>query len=371
MIGRNDKEFYGYPLNRHRAFYERATMDRPLLAVNLGFFAHEHFPRTMKALPKGRILPEDIPTGAFLADCEDLHRKHGHIGDDYPFVASPIMFIPWMEAIMGCPVMASPTSVWSEPFVTDWNRWHWRPPRLDDAWPRCLLKLMDNLVKFAAGRFPVSPTMMRGPADMVAALRGACAFALDFIDTPEAIGRAMALATDIWIQIARAQHEMIPESPHGYMDGDRGFRFWGPEKTLWLQEDAMALLSPGIYREFILPADRRIASEFGAVAFHLHDTGLFGLEDLLSIEDLDVIELNFESAVSDVEAVFRGWSRIQKHKPLIIWRNFAPDFEPWLDRVLKEFPPQGLSLQITAKSVEDAVRVREIFTAKTKGNSDV
>ncbi len=368
MAGQDKKEFYGYSLTRHRAFYERAQTDRPLLAINLGFFAHEHFPRTMSALPKGLIRPEDVPTDVFLADCEDLHYKHRQIADDYPFVASPVMFIPWMEAIMGCPVMASPTSVWAEPCVMDWAQWHWRPPRLDDPWPRRLLKLMDELVKFAAGRFPVSPTMMRGPADMLAAMRGASEFALDSIDVPEVMKRAVELATDIWIKVARAQHALIPESSLGYMDGDRGFRFWGPQKALWLQEDAMALLSPGIYRDFILPADRRIASEFGSIAFHLHDTGLFGLDDLLSVEDLDVIELNFESAVSDIEAVFQGWSRIQKHKPLIIWRNYAPDFEPWLERVLNEFSPQGLSLQITAKTLDDAIRVREIFMNKTKGN---
>jgi hypothetical protein len=368
MAGQDKNDFFGYSLTRHRAFYERAEMDRPLLAINLGFFAHEHFPRTMNALPKGLIRPEDVLADAFLADCEDLYHRHRQIGDDYPFVASPIMFIPWMEAIMDCPVMASPTSVWAESCVSDWQQYHWCKPRLDDPWPSRLLKLMGELVKFAAGRFPVSPTMMRGPADMLAAMRGASEFALDFIDNAETMKKAMDLVTQTWIELARAQHALIPESQNGYMDGDRGFRFWGPQKALWLQEDAMALLSPKIYRDFILPADRRIAAEFGSVAFHLHDTGLFGLDDLSSVEDLDVIELNFESAVSDVEAVFRGWSRIQKYKPLIIWRNFAPDFEAWLERVLDEFTPRGLSLQITVKSLEDAVRVREIFMNKTKGN---
>ena len=342
---------------RQKLFWEHQPADIPLFGLNIGMHANQHCPLTMEALSGGIVHPEDINIEFFLKDCDNLYLAHKEIDDDYPFVASPFVYIPWMEAIMGCPIMASESSVWAEACVSDWERWQWIEPVQENSWTDKLLETMGALVEHANGRYPVSATMMRGPSDILAAMRGAGQLPLDLLDFPDMMKKAVEECTDAFIAIAKEQHKLIPYSDEGYMDGDRGFRVWAPDKLVWLQEDAMAVLSPQLYRDFFLPADQRICSEFPATAFHLHGSALWAVDDLIAISELDVIELNLEAARCDVEGTFDAWERINKQKPLIIWRLYDEDFWVWLERVLAKIPAQGLSIQVTVRDLSEAKKV--------------
>lgn len=350
---------------RHRRFFDRELSDRPLLGCNLGFYMHQAYPALSAALPRGRVTPDDIQIDLFLEDCERLYQAHRQLDDDYPFVGGPFVYVPWMEAIMGCPIFASETSMWAEPAVDDWDLWHWEPPSLvSNPWAQKLLEVMAALVKHSKGRYPVAATLMRGPADMLSAMRGAVHFPLDFYDCPGAIRRAAELCADVWVEMGKAQLALVPTSSKGYVAGAHGLRIWAPDKVIWLQEDAMALLSPRLFREFFLPLDRRIAGEFPCVAFHLHGSALWAIDDLVTVPELNVIELNYESAQQDVEGTFAGWQKILKHKPLVIWKEYdGANFWPWLDRVLEELGAQGVSIQVTVPGVEEGLAVQARVTS--------
>jgi 5-methyltetrahydrofolate--homocysteine methyltransferase len=233
--------------------------------------------------------------------------------------------------------------------VADWTVCQLEHPSLDsNPWAQKLLELARAVVDHAAGRYPVAPTLMRGPADILSAMRGADRFPMDFYDCADAVSQAAELCADVWIELGKAQLALVPASLNGYVAGAHGLRTWAPDRVIWLQEDAMALLSPRIYRRFILPLDKRIASEFPHTAFHLHGSALWAVEDLAATSEIDLIELNFESAQCDVEGTFAAWKRIQQDKPLVVWKEFCGDeYWPWLHRVLDELSWQGLSIQIT------------------------
>lgn len=354
-------------LERHRAFLKRELSDRPLFHCIIGFYMHQVFPRLSEDIPRGPVTPDQIRVDLFLEDCERLYQAYKELDDDFPFVGEAFVFVPWMEAIMGCPIQNSGTSMWAEPAVNDWETWHWEKPSLDsNPWAQKLLELTEALVEHSAGRYPVATTLMRGLADMLSAMRGPSRFPLDFYDCPDTIRRAAELCAEVWIEVGKAQLALIPASSTGYVGGGPGILFWAPDKIIWLQEDAMALLSPKIFREFILPLDRRICREFPYVGFHLHGSALWAIDDLVLVPELDVIELNYEAAESDVEGTFAGWRKIQEHKPLIIWgpcdptiwrgHDTTPEF--WLNRVWKEFPPRGLSIQTTGSTLEEALALK-------------
>jgi hypothetical protein len=348
-------------LRPQEAFLKREEIGRPILGCTLGAFAHHHLPNAVKALPKGVLQPGNINIDLFLEDCENLYKGHQELGDDFPFVAAPCTFIPWMEAIMGCPIHASGNSIWAEPCIDDLSDWKCEKNLADNPWTRKLLELTDVLVKRSAGRFPVALTLMRGPADIMSAMRGPSVFPIDMIDEPGRMKEIAEQCTDAFIQIARLQHEHIPDEGWGYMDGDKGMKVWMPYKYVWIQEDAMALLSPDIYRDVFYEIDSRITDEFGHSAFHLHATALWAVDELLKIKNLDVIELNYEDAASDVEGTFKAWKKIQKEKPLVIWGQYNKDFDNWMRRVLDEIPSNGVSLQISAVDYQEALEVKEHF----------
>ncbi len=127
----------------------------------------------------------------------------------------------------------------------------------------------------------------------------------------------------------------------------------------------MALLSPSLFREFILPRDRRILSQFPFSAFHLHASALWAVADLVHVPDLDVVELNHESACIDEEATFEAWTKIQEHKPLVIWKEYDGDrFWSWLDRISQQLTARGLLLHIITTSFVEALKVKQAILAK-------
>ena len=335
--------------------------DRPLLGINIGFFVNQRFPHVMAKIPEGIVNPQDIDVNLFLKDCDELYQSHLDLGD-YPFVSAPFVGIPWLEAIAGCTIVSSPTSFWAKPCITDWKTWHWEESIHDNPWTNKLLELMSALVEHSNGRYPVAPTLMRGPADILSAMRGGAQLPLDIIDDPSLVMPAIEKCANIWEEIGRAQLDLIPESNEGYMAGDAALRTWAPNKILWLQEDAISLLSPQIYREFFLPVDRRLSDEFPCIAYHLHGSSIWAVDELIQLPGINVMELNFETDYFDIEDIFDSWKKIQNNKPLIIWRIYGEDFWVWLERVLKEFPPKGLSIQVSVYKAENAKKVKDGFS---------
>ena len=366
MLGKVCRTMAKATLRRYQAFWNRQETDRPLLGINLGMFANDRCPATMAAVPDGPLQPEDVPIEAFLADCDRLYEAHKEVGDDYPFVAAPFIYIPWAEAIMGCSIVSSPSTIWSEPQFEDWRDWDGKRPSMTGPWAGKLRELMLAMVEHSAGRYQVSGTLVRGPADMMAAMGGAQQLPLGLFDYPDLMKRAVNLYAGVFAEIWNAQHELIPSSPEGYMSGT--FRLWAPHKIAWLQADAMALLSPALYREFFLPVDRRLCRQLPAVAFHLHDSSLWGVDELTAIDELAVFEVGFDATPGAEEDTFEACKKAQRLKPLIIWRMYEqPDrFWPWLDRVLRELSPAGLSIEITVADAAEAEEVTSGFLEKAR-----
>jgi hypothetical protein len=258
--------------------------------------------------------------------------------------------------------VASRNSFWAEACVRDWSDWRWPESYIDNPWTQKLLELMDLLAAHAAGRYQVAPTLMRGPSDILAAMRGGAALVMDLMDQPENVRPAIDEAARLWSDLATAQLAHILPSREGYVAGAAALRTWAPDKVLWLQEDAMALLSPKLYRKHFLPADRYLSDSFTCVAFHLHGSALWAIDELVQLPGVDVLELNFEDARCDVEGTFAGWRKIQRHKPVVLWRRGGPDFEIWLQRVLKELPAAGVSVQVSAQDRAEAEAAQAMFT---------
>jgi hypothetical protein len=347
-------------VKRYQAFWNREPMERPLWGASLGFFVNEAYPRTMSKIRPGAVHPEDIPLDDLLQDIDERWAVQSGMGD-FPFTCSPFPGIPWLEAIAGCPIMSSPTSFWAEPCLHDFEAWPRNQPILENPWARKLLELMRALVEHSKGRYQVSPTLMRGPADILCAMRGATQFPMDFLDTPDPVVSALGQCARIWREIAAAQLDLLPASSEGYIALESALRTWAPDKLLWLQEDAMALLSPALYRNFILPLDKELSASFPCVAFHLHGTALWAIDELVQVPGIDVMELNLEAAMCDVEGTFAGWKKILNHKPLVVWRAYGEDLSTWLVRIFRELPARGLSLQISARNLAEARQVQNAF----------
>ncbi|MBP7638743.1 MAG: hypothetical protein KBA18_12765 [Kiritimatiellae bacterium] len=332
-----------------RAFHARRN-SRPLF----GFFKGSEYPLPRypfsRNLPEGRPLqPGDFDIPAFVADAERLFAEHEACGGDFIYSASAFWGIPWLEAMLGCPIFANHQtgSIHAEPppvFAPD-NLPAFDP---DGPWTRLMGEMLVALAACSAGRFPLATTRMRGVADLLAALYGGDAFVFALLDQPDAVLRTAARVTDLFIACGRFQLERIPLF-HGGV-GSFYYHAWMPTGTIWHQEDAAALLSPDLYTSFIEPFDRRIVAAFPHVVMHQHSTGFVPTDRYLDM-GLAALELHIDSGGPSAEALFDRHLAILREHPLIIWGDIP---RTDLDSLFAKLPPNGLAVITVVNGPEQA-----------------
>lgn len=340
-------------------FHRRANQ-RPLF----GFFQGSEYPLPRypfsRSLPEGRPLePGDFDVAAFVADSERLFREHEACGGDFIYSASAYWGIPWLEAMLGCPIFANHDtgSIYAEP-----------PPAFipatlpafspENPWSRLMDRMLRALATASAGRFPLATTRMRGIADLLSALYGGDAFVLALLDQPEAVQAAAQRVTDLFIACGRFQLERIPAF-HGGI-GSFYYHAWMPPGTVWHQEDAAALLSPKLYAEFVEGYDRQIVAAFPRVVMHQHSTGFVPTDRYLDM-GMSVLELHIDSGGPPAEALLDRHLAILRERPLIIWGDIPPTGLDWL---FGKLPAAGLAIITVVSSPEQAGELWKRYIAQ-------
>ena len=347
-------------IKRCRAFWARDEVDRPLLAAWVGSYEMASlFPRGLAQLREGELNPDDIQFEFFRRDYEALFEKHSQVAADMPWSAFPLMVVPWVEAIAGCPIVHRSGNVWAEPWLGSYERLNERhAPRLD--WLAKLEEFTDWLVSFAGGRFPVAVSLMRGPTDVLAAMRGAQNSVLDLMDSPEAVTHALDWITDLWIRVARAQLSHIPPFAGGY--GWSVQNLWSDVPGVWFQDDALAYWSPSLFSAYAVPREMKLAGCVARTGIHLHSVALFAVDGLLKMPELGVVEVNLDDVGETIPEMIPTFRRILESQRLYVWGHFSEDD---LLTMRKELPAKELALQLmyeTPAAVSAMIRrVEEIW----------
>jgi hypothetical protein len=342
-------------IERHQAFLECGPADRPLLGHWVGgYYPAEQFPRgTSRWAGRRELHPEDVQFPAFADDYESLYQAHRACDDDFFYVGSAYWGIPWLEAILGCPVSVAAANCRAEPCLG-------RPDDLPglaadppcNPWLAALVRFTEELVEFAGGRFPVCPPLLRGPGDAASALLGGTALVTGLLDDPAATGRLLAACRRVRDEVLDRLGRLIPPWHGTHAAGGYPSKLWCRDSVAYYQEDCAALLSPRLFREHLLPLARQSCQAAEVNFIHLHSACLYPVDILLD-GPFDVLEINIDHrgagpAVAALVPVFR---RIQAaRRPLLLWGQCPAD--DW-DLLRRELSPVGLSLQPAVSTPEE------------------
>lgn len=325
--------------------------ERPLVGFTLGSYYPLHrYRHGARGIPNGPVHPEDIHVADYLDESDELYELHEAAGGDLVWSAAPFWGLPWVEASLGCGVVADHTVGSTRATPPPAFAQHPVVPEFSEAnpWVAKLLEFIPPLLERSAGRYPVGVTLMRGVSDLLSALYGGENFVLRMFDAPEEVHAVVRALTRYWIAFGRCLLERLPLFHGG--TGSFLFSLWCPGKLIWTQEDAVALLSPALYEKFIYPADCEIAHAFEHTAMHLHPTRFIPVRQLMATRT-DVIELHIDHDGPRAETLEAHYRAVLAAKPLLIWGDLT---HPDLDFVLTHLPHQGLAVNVVVSSVEEA-----------------
>ncbi len=339
-------------VNNFKLYYQKKNT-RPLL----GFFGGSEYPlhryKAPASLTQSRPLePRDFIVEDYLADTDRLFDEHEKLGGDFMFAADAFWGIPWLEAILGCELIASHKtgSIHAEHLHSGTKLE--KKSIANNPWVQKAVEFLDKTSRRSAGRYPLATTRMRGISDLLAIIYGNEMMVYKMIESPEEVKEVCEVLTQVWIDFARIQLDHIPYFHEGV--GSFYYNMWAAGKAVWLQEDASALLSPPLYEEFILPCDKAIAAAFDGCFMHMHPGGFYPYKQLIDT-DMTCVELHIDEGGPDAQELFDVHKLILSKKPLLIWGKLAAKDLDW---IFSKLPVEGLAVMTT---VDDPAESKYIW----------
>ena len=331
-----------------------------------GFFTESEYPLkrylSSKSLPDLRPLtPEDFNIEGFLDDCDRLFELHEACGGDFIFSGSIFWGVPWIEAALGCSIVAShETGSIHSVLPVNFDGKASSIPYFDEDSP-WVKKAGEYLVKISErshGRWPVGTTRMRGISDLLSALYGSADFIYAMLENPDAIHAVCEKLSDFYISFARYQLDHIPLF-HGGI-GSFYYHMWTPAGTVWHQEDAAALLSPTLYDEFIRPYNEKIIKAFPGNIMHQHPVNFLPTNSYIEM-GMTALEMHIDEGGPSAKALYPRHMSILKEKPLLIWGRLSEsDFE-W---IFTQLPSKGLAVMAVVDGIQEASQLWERYRKK-------
>lgn len=275
-------------LKRHKAFWTNQSVDRHLMEFVIGgWSAYRTNPAHIALCNKPAVQAADIEPSAFIPWVEQYLNDSAGLDDDAIRPAQPHQAIPWLEAAIGCNIRSGDDHIWSEPFLQEPVISRLPESIAESPWTKKYIEFLNVYGDHFGSEIPLAQSILRGPLDLASAVLGEeqCMYAL--ADTPEAMERFLQRITTLSVEFFRLQWEHIPSFHGGMVVGQ--YDLWVPGQTLRFQEDATALLSPNMYKQFVLPCDETICALTPWNVYHLHSTSLHLLPQILEIPNLGAI----------------------------------------------------------------------------------
>jgi hypothetical protein len=180
------------------SFWDRKAKDRPPVGVyDEGIHLPINFLRRPFTCPT--VCPEDVIGGLVASEYEYSFAHPAVSCDDYMAFSAPWRGIPWLETFCGCSVRYADGSLAPEHFVQSAEELDQIPIPASNAWLDCMRRETERIVADLAPDCWVSPSILRGPSDALAALRGMTEFFLDLHDNPQAVERVVKRITKVLI----------------------------------------------------------------------------------------------------------------------------------------------------------------------------
>ncbi|MDR0718916.1 MAG: hypothetical protein LBF78_04710 [Treponema sp.] len=343
----------------HKKFWNREKTAAPLASFRIGnYFFATHYRAAEKILVKGtRITPDMIDVDSFMEDYERHYNETSALNQTGFWTAEPYTGIPWMEAFWGCEIVANGESFMAQPLVKEAGELEKLAFNIDNPWAAKYFEFVIKLNKLSQGRFPVGAPILRGQGDTAGALMGQTRFIYALYEEPAIIKKTLGRIVDSFLQIYKEMHRLNAPFLGGSSLGL--YHVWAPGESLWFQDDIGALLSPALYREFLLENEKRFCGAYRYTMMHLHPSSFHLLDDILGNENLKAVEINKDAGGPSVAQMLPRFRKVlDKKRSLVIWGDLT---EEEIQLALDNLGPGGIFFSILLPGLDRAKKVNSFL----------
>jgi len=349
-------------IKKYLAFWNRDDVKKPLIGFSYkSWFPLMDFKANLAWQGKYRYLtPEMIKIEDFIEDQIHLLREGETIEDDIIRGAAPCQeAVPWLCGMLGLKLRILLSNIVPEEENFSWDKLENLKLDHENPWFIKYINFAKLLVKISDGRFPISHGAEFGPSDLVSQLRGQSQSVIDYIDYPENTIKLLWKTAKILKELTEFLWSTLPLFYGGYFDTQ--YSLWAPNPIIRMQEDAVAYLSPKIYKKFIQPVDRYLAQHFNSAFMHLHSTSMFVLDEILEIDELKCFEINLDDNLGapPVNKMIMYFKKFQQAKKSIIIRGAMAKED--LKLILNSLSPKGLYLYIMIKDLKEYETLKHVI----------
>ncbi len=192
-------------------FWEKRTTGRPPVGVvNRDVFLPIKYLRVLPDAAEFR--PQDVTSPMVLSDYEFAFARAPVSCDDFLPFSAPWRGIPWLEACCGCPVRYASGSLAPGHFAATSASLADTPIPAANGWFECLKHQTRRLAATAPADCWISPSILRGPSDVIAAMRGQSNFFCDLYDVPGLMGAVAGRVNRLLIDALDAHFLSVAQS---------------------------------------------------------------------------------------------------------------------------------------------------------------
>jgi hypothetical protein len=246
-----------------------------------------------------------------------------------------------------------PGTVWCEPVGEEIDdlRFNYDP---DNFYWQFSQKLGREQRRLGQGKFLLQfPDLIEG-LDTLAAMRGTEKLLLDLIERPEWVHQCLRQITDRYFHYYDVLYDLMRDEVGGSI-----YWLWAPGRVAKFQCDFSAMISPGMFKEFMVPVLTEMCERVSYCLYHWDGPGAIPHHDhLLSIPKLRMLQWTAGAGV-EPPAHPRWWrmyhKTIEAGKKLYIGLESMDEVEP----LCREFGPKlkQFYLTLSVPTMKDAEHV--------------
>lgn len=284
-------------------------------------------------------------------------ENHIFLGESFPNLN--VDFGPGsLAAYLGSDIGFKEDTVWFKSCLDGWDD---VPPfkfNPENGWYKKHIELVKECRRLAGDDFYVDMPDLMENVDVLASLRGAQDMLYDMIDDPEIIEERVKEITALYYDYFDSFYNVIKDDEGG--NAYTVFQIWGPGRTVKLQCDFSAMMSPANFRDFVQDSLRQQAEKADCVLYHLDGPdAIKHMDALMEIDGIDALQ--WTSGDAGPDGTLEDWYGIYDKARAAgksLWvKVYSGDFEDWIrnvDRLVERYGSHSLFLFFPEMSLEQA-----------------